>query len=304
MSHSVAFERLTAFSAAFCSIRLKLCLELALGDVLVWLLSSDRSQILASTSASLSTGATAHRRSPDPMTSPKQQNGTLSVLMPIYNEISTLKAIVSAVLAQSIVGELIAVDDGSSDGSRELLAEIAKGEQRIRAFYHEVNRGKGAALRTAIGAIRCSYVIIQDADLEYDPAEYEKLLAPLLSGEVDVVYGSRYATKEITEAYFGQYLANRVLTWLCNRFTGLRLTDMETCYKMFHNSILQSITIEEKGFGIEPEVTAKIAKLGVRLREVPIAYAARAYSAGKKIGWKDGVRTLACIVRYSLKKSS
>jgi len=238
------------------------------------------------------------------MTKPEQQNGALSVLMPIYNEVDTLRAIVAAVLAQPVVGELIAVDDGSSDGSRELLAEIAQGDQRIRAFYHEANRGKGAALRTAIDAIRCNYVIIQDADLEYDPAEYEKLLSPLLSGEVDVVYGSRYAgTKEITEAYFGQYLANRVLTWLCNRFTGLRLTDMETCYKMFHSRILQDIKIEEKGFGVEPEVTAKIAKLGVRLREVPIAYAARAYSAGKKIGWKDGVRTLACIVRYSVKKS-
>ena len=229
----------------------------------------------------------------------------LSVLMPIYNEIATLRAIVAAVLAQPVVGELIAVDDGSSDGSRELLKGMAKEDQRIRAFFHDVNHGKGAALRTAIGAIRCSYVIIQDADLEYDPAEYKKLLAPLISGEVDVVYGSRYAqAKDVQEAYFGQYLANRVLTWLCNRVTGLRLTDMETCYKMFHSSLLQKISIEEKGFGIEPEVTAKIAKMRVRLREVPIAYAARAYSAGKKIGWKDGVRALACILRYSLKKGS
>jgi glycosyltransferase involved in cell wall biosynthesis len=230
----------------------------------------------------------------------KAADACLSVLMPIYNEFDTLRAIVSAVLAQSVVGELIAVDDGSIDGSRELLAELAKEDKRVRAFFHEVNRGKGAALRTAISAIRCSYVIIQDADLEYDPAEYEKLLAPLLSNEVDVVYGSRYAqTKNVQEAYLGQYLANRVLTWLCNRFTGLRLTDMETCYKMFHSSLLKKISIEEKGFGIEPEVTAKIAKMGIRLQEVPIAYAARAYSAGKKIGWKDGVRTLACIVRYS-----
>jgi glycosyltransferase involved in cell wall biosynthesis len=230
----------------------------------------------------------------------KAGNACLSVLMPIYNEIDTLRAIVSAVLAQPVVGELIAVDDGSSDGSRELLTELAKEDPRIRAIFHEVNRGKGAALRTAISAIRCSYVIIQDADLEYNPAEYEKLLAPLISDEVDVVYGSRYAqAKYVQEAYFGQYLANRVLTWLCNRFTGLRLTDMETCYKMFHSSLLKKISIEEKGFGIEPEVTAKIARMRIRLREVPIAYAARAYSAGKKIGWKDGVRTLACIVRYS-----
>jgi glycosyltransferase involved in cell wall biosynthesis len=230
----------------------------------------------------------------------KAANACLSVLMPIYNEIDTLRPIVSAVLAQSVVGELIAVDDGSSDGSRELLVELAKEDKRVRAFFHEANCGKGAALRTAISAIRCSYVIIQDADLEYDPAEYEKLLAPLLSNEVDVVYGSRYArAKNVQEAYFGQYLANRILTWLCNRFTGLRLTDMETCYKMFHSSLLKKISIEEKGFGIEPEVTAKIAKMGIRLQEVPIAYAARAYSAGKKIGWKDGVRTLTCIVRYS-----
>ena len=228
-------------------------------------------------------------------------NACLSVLMPIYNEIDTLRAIVSAVLAQRVVGELIAVDDGSTDGSRELLAELAKEDQRMRAFFHEANRGKGAALRTAIRAIQRRYVIIQDADLEYNPAEYEKLLAPLISDEVDVVFGSRYAqAKNTQEAYFGQYLANRVLTWLCNRFTGLQLTDMETCYKMFHSSLFKKISIEEKGFGIEPEVTAKIAKMRVRLREVPIAYAARAYSAGKKIGWKDGVRTLVCIVRYSL----
>ena len=232
-------------------------------------------------------------------------NACLSVLMPIYNEIDTLRAIVFAVLAQPIVGELIAVDDGSSDGSRELLAELAKEDRRIRAFFHEANRGKGAALRTAISAIQCRYVIIQDADLEYDPTEYEKLLAPLISNEVDVVYGSRYAqAKNVQEAYFGQYLANRALTWFCNRLTGLRLTDMETCYKMFRSSLLKEISIEEKGFGIEPEVTAKIAKMGIRLREVPIKYVARAYSAGKKIGWKDGVRTLACIVRYSIKKGN
>ncbi len=237
---------------------------------------------------------------PSECSAPEASGACLSVLMPIYNEIDTLRSIIAAVLAEPVVGELIAVDDGSSDGSRELLGELAKEDQRIRAFFHEGNRGKGAALRTAISAIRCGYVIIQDADLEYDPAEYKKLLAPLLSGEVDVVYGSRYANaKDVREAYFGQYLANRVLTWLCNRFTGLRLTDMETCYKMFHSSLLQKISIEEKGFGIEPEVTAKIAKMRVRLREIPIAYAARAYSAGKKIGWKDGVRTLACIVRYS-----
>ncbi len=231
-------------------------------------------------------------------------NACLSVLMPIYNEISTLRAIVSAVLAQPVVGELIAVDDGSNDGSRELLAEIAGEDPRIRAFFHEVNRGKGAALRTAISAIRFRHAIIQDADLEYDPTEYERLLAPLVSGEADVVYGSRYArTDDVQEAYYGQYLANRILTWVCNRFTGLQLTDMETCYKMFHSSLLQKIFIEEKGFGIEPELTAKVAKMRVRLREVPISYAARAYSAGKKIGWRDGVRTLMCILRYSLKKS-
>jgi glycosyltransferase involved in cell wall biosynthesis len=234
------------------------------------------------------------------MTASRQQIAALSVLMPVYNEISTLQAIVTAVLAQPVVGELIAVDDGSTDGSRELLAKLAKEDARIRAFFHESNRGKGAALRTAIEAIRCSYTIIQDADLEYDPKEYEKLIAPLISNEVEVVYGSRYSqAKNVQEAYLGQYLANRILTWLCNRFTGLRLTDMETCYKVFHSSLLKRISIEEKGFGIEPEVTAKIAKMGVRLREVPITYAARAYSAGKKIGWKDGVRTLACIVRYS-----
>jgi glycosyltransferase involved in cell wall biosynthesis len=230
-------------------------------------------------------------------------NASLSVLMPIYNEVSTLRAIVSAVLAQRVVGELIAVDDGSNDGSRELLAEIARKDQRVRAFFHETNQGKGAALRTAISAIRFRHAIIQDADLEYNPTEYERLLAPLVCGEADVVYGSRYSQAgDVQEAYYGQHLANRVLTWVCNRFTGLQVTDMETCYKMFHSSLLQEISIEEKGFGIEPELTAKIAKMRVRFREVPITYAARAYSAGKKIGWKDGIRTLICIVRYSLKK--
>jgi Glycosyl transferase family 2 len=269
--------RIRQIFRSFRSIRLKLLPWLALGDVFM------------------------HSPSASECSADQAANPCLSVLMPIYNEIDTLRAIVSAVLAQPIVGELIAVDDGSNDGSRELLAELAKEDQRIRAFFHETNRGKGAALRTAIDAIQCNYVIIQDADLEYNPAEYQKLLAPLISDEVDVVYGSRYAqAKNVQEAYFGQYLANWVLTWLCNRFTGLRLTDMETCYKMFHSSLLKKISIEEKGFGIEPEVTAKIAKMRVRLCEVPIAYAARAYSAGKKIGWKDGVRTLACIVRYSL----
>jgi glycosyltransferase involved in cell wall biosynthesis len=230
---------------------------------------------------------------------------SLSVLMPIYNEIGTLGAIVSAVLAQSVVGELIAVDDGSSDGSRELLAQLAKQDPRVRPFYHEANRGKGAALQTAIEQIRFRHAIIQDADLEYDPADYEKLLAPLIAGEAEVVYGSRYASRnDIQEAYRGQYLANRFLTWLCNRFTGLKLTDMETCYKMFQSSVLKRIQIEERGFGIEPELTAKLAKMGVQLREVPIAYAARAYSAGKKIGWKDGIRTLACILRYASRSAS
>jgi glycosyltransferase involved in cell wall biosynthesis len=239
-----------------------------------------------------------------PMDSPVEaSHASLSVLMPIYNEIDTLCAIVTAVLAQSVVGELIAVDDGSNDGSRELLAQLATQDSRVRPFYHETNRGKGAALQTAIGAIRFRHAIIQDADLEYDPAEYQKLLHPLLAGKADVVYGSRYAQRGVPEAYYGQYLANRILTWLCNRFTGLRLTDMETCYKMFQSSLLQKIQIEERGFGIEPELTVKMARMRVQLKEVPITYSARAYSAGKKIGWKDGIRTLACIVRYATRSA-
>src|ERR1700745_3023955 len=227
--HCPALQRLSLkFSRPFEPIHLKSQPQLALGVVLM------RSQLASEWSTA------------------KAASARLSVLMPIYNEIDTLRAIVSAVLAQPTVGELIAVDDGSSDGSRELLAELAKEDKRVRAFFHEANRGKGAALRTAISAIQCNYAIIQDADLEYDPAEYEKLPAPLLSNQVDVVYGSRYTqAKNIQEAYFGQYLANRILTWLCNRFTGLRLTDMETCYKMFQSSLLKKISIEEKGFGTD-----------------------------------------------------
>src|SRR5258708_9626556 len=198
------------------------------------------------------------------MTSSGEQSAALSVLMPVYSEVGILRAIVSAVLAQPAVGDFIAVDDGSSDGSRELLVELAKEDPRIRAFFHEVNRGKGAALRTAIEAIRCNYAIIQDADLEYDPTEYEKLLAPLISNEEDVVYGTRYAqAKNVQEAYFGQYLANRALTWFCNRLTGLRLTDMATCYKIFRTCLLKELSFEEKGFRLHPELPPKTPRLAI-----------------------------------------
>jgi glycosyltransferase involved in cell wall biosynthesis len=222
----------------------------------------------------------------------------LSVVMPCYNEQATLRTIVAAVLASPLVGELVIVDDCSTDATRDEIAAIS--DPRVRVIHHEVNQGKGAALRTGFGAVSMPFVIVQDADLEYDPAEYPVVLQPLLDGKADVVYGSRFIGSEPHRVlYFWHSVGNRLLTTVSNMATNLNLTDMETCYKAFRLEALQQITIEENRFGVEPEITAKVARLGLTVYEVGISYDGRTYAEGKKIGWRDGVRAFFVIAAYS-----
>ncbi len=225
----------------------------------------------------------------------------LSVVIPCYNERETIAAVVAAVRAAPPADkEIIVVDDCSKDGTRELLrSEIETLVDRV--LYHEANQGKGAALRTGIRAARGDIVLIQDADLEYDPAEYLNLIKPILEGKADVVFGSRFLGGQPHRVlYFWHRVGNGLLTLLSNIFTNLNLTDMETCYKVFRREIVQAIEIEENRFGFEPEITAKVAKSHCRVYEVGISYYGRTYEQGKKIGWKDGVRALWCIVKYNL----
>jgi glycosyltransferase involved in cell wall biosynthesis len=224
--------------------------------------------------------------------------GTLSVVMPCYNEMATIAEIVERVLASPHTGELLIVDDGSTDGTREWLRGLE--DPRVRVFEQRYNQGKGAALRRGISEARREFVIVQDADLEYDPGEYGTLLSPLLEGRADAVYGSRFmGGRPHRVLYFWHALGNKLLTLLSNALTNLNLTDMETCYKAFRREVIQAITIEEDRFGFEPEITAKLAAGGWRIYEVGISYSGRTYDEGKKIGWKDGVRALVCIVKYS-----
>jgi len=219
--------------------------------------------------------------------------------MPVFNEEATVARVIGSVLAQREVGELICVDDGSTDGSLSVLEGIR--EPRLRVSRHELNRGKGAALRTGIALATFPFVIIQDADLEYDPAEYGKLLGPMLEDRADVVFGSRFIGSEAHRVlYFWHYVGNRFLTLLSNMFTNLNLSDMETCYKAFRREVIQSLRIGEDGFGFEPEVTAKVARSGARIYEVAISYHGRTYEEGKKIGWKDGLSAVRCIIKYGV----
>ncbi len=228
----------------------------------------------------------------------------LSVVVPVYNEAGTLDRILPAVLAQDFVREVICVDDYSTDGSLDLLRTLAAGDARIRVAAHERNRGKGAALRTGFSMAAGPFVVVQDADLEYDPTDYGKLLAPLLADRADVVFGSRFIGSEAHRVlYFWHAVGNRFLTLLSNMLTNLNLTDMETCYKVFRLSVLEKISLEEDRFGFEPEVTAKVARLGVRIYEVAVSYHGRTYAEGKKVGWKDGVSALRCILKYGLLRS-
>ena len=225
---------------------------------------------------------------------------TLSVVIPCYNEVTTLEDVVAAVRASPVKTEIVLVDDASSDGTRELIRE--KLEDRVeRVVYHERNQGKGAALRSGFAVVTGDVVVVQDADLEYDPAEFPRLLQPFLQQDADVVYGSRFTGGGSHRVlYYWHSLGNRVLTTLSNMLTNLNLTDMEVCYKLFRREVLEQITIEENRFGIEPEITAKVSKLGCRIYEVGISYAGRTYDEGKKIGWRDGVRALWCILKYNL----
>jgi glycosyltransferase involved in cell wall biosynthesis len=226
----------------------------------------------------------------------------LSVVMPVYNERATLREVIARVLAVPLEIELLCVDDGSTDGSRDILDDLAQNHPQVRVFLQPRNLGKGAALRRGIREATGDLVIIQDADLEYDPAEYPQVLEPLLQGKADVVYGSRFLGGGPHRVlYFWHSVGNWFLTLLSNCLTNINLTDMETCYKAFRRETIQSIPIEENRFGFEPEVTVKVARRHLRIYEVGISYCGRTYEEGKKIGWKDGVRALYCLLKYSLR---
>jgi len=226
----------------------------------------------------------------------------ITIVIPVFNEVQTIATVLEQVEAVNLpcAKEIVIVDDFSSDGTRELLQKLDE-NGTTRVFCHSRNQGKGAALKTGFAQARGDIVIIQDADLEYDPQEYPKLLQPILDGKADVVYGSRFmGSGPHRVIYFWHYIGNTLLTLLSNMLTNLNLTDMETCYKAFKKEVLAQIEIEEKRFGFEPEITAKVAKLNCRIYEVGISYSGRSYQEGKKIGWRDGFRALWCILKYNI----
>ncbi len=235
----------------------------------------------------------------------------VSVVIPVYNEKDTIHEIIRRVRAVPVRKEIILVDDCSRDGTREILREWQDTEPDLKIGFHEVNQGKGAALRTGFGLATGQIVLVQDADLEYDPAQYPQLIQPIVDGKADVVYGSRFIGESHRVHFFWHSLANKFLTLLSDSFTNLNLTDMEVCYKVFRREVLQRITLKSNRFGFEPEVTAKIARLHLpsldgrparrcRIYEMPVSYNGRDYREGKKIGWKDGVQALYCIIRYAI----
>ncbi|MBX6316714.1 MAG: glycosyltransferase family 2 protein [Isosphaeraceae bacterium] len=243
---------------------------------------------------------------------PIPEDLVLSVVIPVYNERHTLMEILRQVRAVPLRKEIILVDDCSTDGTRELLRELARTEPDLTIEFHEKNQGKGAALRTGFRKATGQIVIVQDADLEYDPAEYVKLIQPIVEGKADVVFGSRFIGEKHRVLFFWHSMANKFLTLLSNMFTNLNLTDMEVCYKVFRREVIQGITLKSNRFGFEPEVTAKVARFRMpaipgrnperrcRVYEMPVSYNGRDYKEGKKIGWKDGVQALYCILRYAL----
>jgi len=225
----------------------------------------------------------------------------LTVVVPCFNELGTITQVVEAIKRSPIQNlEIIVVDDCSTDGTREILQSVVA-SQVDQIIYHKKNRGKGAALRSGFAAATGDIVIVQDADLEYDPQEFPRVIAPIVDGKADVVYGSRFfGGFPHRVVYYWHMLGNQFLTTLSNMLTNINLTDMETCYKAFRREVLQSVRIEENRFGFEPEITAKVAKMGCRIYEVGISYYGRTYKEGKKIGWKDGFRAIFCILKYNL----
>ena len=238
----------------------------------------------------------------------------ISLVVPVYNENATLEELLRRVVAVDMPKELVIVDDCSTDGSREILTRLVergldalpsahpKNENRLQVLFQEQNQGKGAALRRGFAAATGDIVVVQDADLEYDPREIPRLVAPILEGHADVVFGSRFIGESRRVLYYWHAVVNWGLTTLSNMTSGLNLTDMETCYKAFRRELIQSIQIEEDRFGFEPEITAKVSRAGARVYEVPISYHGRTYEEGKKIGWKDGFRAVYAIAKYSLKR--
>ena len=225
----------------------------------------------------------------------------MAVIIPAYDEAGTIATVVQTVLAQPLVQEVIVVDDASRDGTWEALQPLARADARIKLFRHPANRGKGAALRTGFANATAPILIVQDADLEYDPSDYGTLARPILTGKADVVFGSRFAGSGAHRVlYFWHFIGNKTLTLLSNMATNLNLTDMESGHKMFRREILRQIQIEEDRFGFEPEIVAKVSRMGLRIYEVSISYYGRTYADGKKIGWRDGFSALRCIVKYNL----